>query len=525
MRSEELKRLRDDLPRNLIPVENTPMTRRRVLRLMGAGGLALTSSSLLAACGGGGGSVGSPTTTASGPPVAGATAAERAINGAKGLKLPAGTTTGILFPAGTRAQIEPAAVEWEEATGIKINLIEQAQAQQLQRISQEGVAKTGAWEIGVALPKMLADLVSSRAIEDLSGWIARYNPEIDSGDSPVVKPLADAVKIAGQTYAMPNDGDAVVAFGRADLIGDEQNMAAFEDEHGYPLAAPTTWKEYEDIARFLHNPDEGIFGAIELRDVFYGYTNFQCRWCSKALPFAFWFDDEMEPLVNSPEAIAAGEEYVGLKDVMHPDILRFGFAETYGGWAAGQAAIGIGWPSQIKTANVPDLSKIVGKQLNFRLPGSEVDGEINYRDYQSFGNSYTINAYAKNDKEAAYLFSQYLIDPEVSARLLLENGFFDPFRENHLTDPGVANLYTAEQMGADGPLALNMENMAPDIILKGSNQYTDALARNLSSAFAGDSSVEDALNATADTWNEITDQQGRDEQIEAWQNLKNAYPA
>ena len=165
----------------------------------------------------------------------------------------------------------------------------------------------------------------------------------------------------------------------------------------------------------MHNPDKGIYGALELRDVFYGYTNFQCRWCSKAAPFAFWFDDEMTPLVNSPEAIAAGEEYVGLKDVMHPDILRFGFAETYGGWASGKAALGLGWPSQIKTANVPELSKIVGKQLNFRLPGSEVDGQVNHRDYQSFGNSYTINKYAKNNKEAAYLFSQYLIDPDVSA--------------------------------------------------------------------------------------------------------------
>jgi multiple sugar transport system substrate-binding protein len=517
------KTLRDELPENLIPVDRS-MSRAHFLRIAGAGGLALTSVSYLAACGGDGGSA-AGTTTAAGPPVQGATAAERAINGAKALNLPTGTTSGILFPSGTRAQIEPAAKEWEEATGIKINLIEQAQAQQLQRVSQEGVAKTGAWEIGVVLPKMLADMVSSGSIEDLSGWIERYNPEIDSGDDAVIKPLADAVKIGGQTYAMPNDGDAVVSFGRADLINDPTNQAAFEDEHGYQLAAPKTWKEYEDIARFLHAPDKGIYGAIELRDVFYGYTNFQCRWCSKALPFAFWFDDEMEPLVNSPEAIAAGEEYVGLKDVMHPDILRFGFAETYGGWAAGRAALGLGWPSQIKTANVPELSKIVGKQLNFRLPGSDVDGQINYRDYQSFGNSYTINKYAKNNKEAAYLFSQYLIDPEVSARLLLENGFFDPFRKNHMTDTGVARLYTEEQMGAQGPLALNMDNMAPDIILKGSSQYTDALARNLSTAFAGQNSIEQALNATADAWNRITDQQGRDEQIEAWQNLKQAYPA
>ena len=51
----------------------------------------------------------------------------------------------------------PRRKQWQEKTGITVNLIEQAQAQQLQRVSQEGgAAKTGAWEIGVALPKMLA---------------------------------------------------------------------------------------------------------------------------------------------------------------------------------------------------------------------------------------------------------------------------------------------------------------------------------------------------------------------------------
>lgn len=522
MREDELNRLRDALPDNLIPVDRS-MTRNRFLRAVGVGGLSISAVSYLAACGGSEGDAVTAATTAA--RVEGATAAERAINGAKALKLPASSQIGILFPSGTRAQIEPAAKEWKEATGITVELIEQAQAQQLQRVSQEGVAKTGAWEIGVVLPKMMADLVAAGAIEDLTGWIQQYDPELESGDSPVLQPLVDAVQFGGQYYAMPTDGDAVVAFGRADLINDPKNQAAFEDKHGYPLGAPQTWKQYEEIARFLHNPGKGIYGAIELRDVFYGYTNFQCRWCSKALPFAYWFDNDMTPLVNSDEAMQAGEEYVGLKDVMHPDILRWGFTETYGGWAAGKAALGLGWPSQIKVANVPDLSKIVGKQLNFRLPGSEVDGEVNYKDYQSFGNSYTINKYAKNNKEAAYLFTQYLLDPDVSARLLTQNGFFDPYRENHLTDPEVARLYTEEQMGADGPLAQNMRDMAPDIILKGSSQYTDALARNLSSAFAGQKSVEQALNETAQAWDRITDQQGRDAQIEAWQNLKKAYPA
>ena len=125
---------------------------------------------------------------------------------------PTGTTTGILFPSGTRPRSAGrAGMEGEDGDHRQPDRAGASTAAPARR--QEGVAKTGAWEIGVALPKMLADLVSSGSVEDLSGWIERYNPEIDSGESQVIKPLADAVKINGAFSRCRTDGDAVVAFG------------------------------------------------------------------------------------------------------------------------------------------------------------------------------------------------------------------------------------------------------------------------------------------------------------------------
>lgn len=449
--------------------------------------------------------------------------AKRAVAGAKALKL-SNETTSILFPAGTRDQIEPAAKLWTKLTGIKISLIEQPQAQQLGRMQQEGVARTGDWAIGVIWPKMMADVVSAGSVVDLTAWIKKYNPQLSSGPQRVFEPLVAACKLNGLFYALPTDGDEVIAVCRTDLFNDPRNKAAFADKYGYKLAPPKTWKQYDDMAHFLHKRKPDVLGAVELRNVQYGYVQFQVRWCSKALPFAYWFKDDMTPLVNSPQALAAGEEYIQLRNAMNPNILTWSFPETYGAWAQGQAALSLSWPSLVKYANIPSLSKIVGKQTSFRLPGSLVKGKINYRDYQSAGNSYTVNTYWKGSKEAAYLFAQFLIDPILGSKLLTGSGYFDPYRYNHLTNPAVVKLYTKGQMGVDGPLAKNVKVMAPDIILKGSNQYTDTLARNLSAAYAGQTSIEKALDATADAWDKITDQQDRDKQIEAWKSLKKAYP-
>ena len=496
------------------------LSRRKFVQMLGAGGLTLSAGGLLAACGGGDSNT--ATNAAAGPPVRGATPAERAINGAKALKDKKPIT--VLFPSGARDQIEPAAIAWRKATGIEVKLVEQPQTDQLQRISQESVAKTGAWDIGVVLPKMVADLVSANAVENLSGYAERYDPEFEEGPNRIIPPLYSAVKFGGDIYAMPTDGDVVVAFARSDLLTDPRRKAAFEDEHGYELAAPTTWKQYEDIARFFHDPSNGVYGAVEIRDNTYGPVFFQCRWCSKADPYAYWFSDDMEPLVNSDEGLAAAEEYVRIGEVMHPDSLNWGFTETYAAWAAGRAAIGLGWPSQVKTANTPELSKIVGDQTSFVLPGSEIDGEVNQKNYQSFGNSYTINSYGEGNKEVAYAFTQYLMDPKIGTELLANSGFFDPYRVSHFTNPELVKQYSPGLMGGDGPLAKDMAVMAPDINLKGATQYGETLARGLSAAYAGQQPVKEAMDGVAQEWDRITDSQGRDEQIEAWGELKQIYP-
>lgn len=56
---------------------------------------------------------------------------------------------------------------------------------------------------------------------------------------------------------------------RADHINDPAKAKAFEDKFGYKLDVPKTWKEYYNLAKFMHDPSKGFYGNLEYRSPYY----------------------------------------------------------------------------------------------------------------------------------------------------------------------------------------------------------------------------------------------------------------
>jgi multiple sugar transport system substrate-binding protein len=70
--------------------------------------------------------------------------------------------------------------------------------------------------------------------------------------------VADA-QIDGTYVGMPAWANAEVLFYRTDLFEDSDEQADFEAEYGYPLAPPTTWEEFTDVAQFFTR--DGLYGT------------------------------------------------------------------------------------------------------------------------------------------------------------------------------------------------------------------------------------------------------------------------
>jgi maltose-binding protein MalE len=58
---------------------------------------------------------------------------------------------------------------------------------------------------------------------------------------------------------MPAWTNAEIILYRKDLFEDAKNMADFKAKYGYDLAAPTTWKQYQDISEFFTR--DGMYGT------------------------------------------------------------------------------------------------------------------------------------------------------------------------------------------------------------------------------------------------------------------------
>ena len=123
------------------------------------------------------------------------------------------------------------------------------------------------------------------------------------------------------------------------------------------------------------------------------------------------------------------------------------------------------------------------------------------------------------NKEAAYLFMQWLTSPSISLqRVMLPYALRDPYRLSHYASeeyrgrwPNAGAYLDTLMAAADGALI--------DIVMPGSAEYQTAIDQMVTSAQSG-TSVEEALATGDAAFNEITDRIGRETQTAAYKDFK-----
>jgi len=453
------------------------------------------------------------------------TPAERALVGLSSLMekgvIKPGQTFKIMIHSGQRNQLAPAVEELSKLTGLNIQLVVIGNEPDIYvKVMNEAVVRTGEYDIFLTFCNWIGDMAEAGVIVPLDEWIAKYDPEIDHGPNRYVSPLDKfTTQYGGHYYALGMDNDALVLFYRKDLMEDPSEQAAFEARYGRPLKLPETWEEFDLITEFFDRPEQGMRGAHLYAERVFAYTSWAPRFIAKG---GIYFDPyTMDPMINSPEGVAALEEIISLvRNHMFPEAYTADWSAAYTLFPEGKVFWTIAWASLGHWASDPETSKIAGKVGFAQLPGEYHDGVLYRATPHVVGWSFSICRYGKAP-EAAYLIAQYLNDPTVSAAAITRTGTLDPFRLNHFQDEKLLAAYGPEL----GPvLMLNAEQSFPDISLRGANEYLDVLNLNLQAAVAGQISAKEALDRVAIAWQEITDRLGRGRQIEAWQQEIKRYP-
>lgn len=214
---------------------------------------------------------------------------------------------------------------------------------------------------------------------------------------------------SGALYGVPFGAETSILAYRKDI---------FEDQG---IAVPAT---YDDLTAAMTKLNDAGIPALTSR----GKTGHQVTagWLLHLAPLGGKiFDDEWNPVVNSPEAVKAAEFMRHVAETGPIGIETFGFGEAAAAFLQGDAAMHL------------DTLKIAAMSRNPSL--STIDGKVGYALHptgtrcgsETGGFAMGIPANAPN-KEAAFLFIQYMTSKAGDQRMVELGG--DPVRISTLTN-------------------------------------------------------------------------------------------
>lgn len=309
--------------------------------------------------------------------------------------------------------LQQVANEYEEETGIAVNIVQEPWGSYYDRVLAEWSAQGDSFDMVVGDSQWIGQAVTEGHYVDMTEFL------VGEGIAETVTPATltyygEYPTGSGSYFAYPTQGDAAGLAYRQDLFEDPEEMAAFEETYGYPLAVPETWAQLRDIAEFFHRPEEGLYGIGVYTQVDYdaitmGFENIFFSYGAE------WGDEDYNVLgvVNSPEAVAALELYRDLYNFAPPGTNNAFFAEMNDLFITGQAAMIMNYFAFLPALDNPEINPYAETTGYASMPAGP-DGD---RFAALGGQGVSINSYISDArKEASYDFIRWFAQEEVQAR-------------------------------------------------------------------------------------------------------------
>lgn len=332
------------------------------------------------------------------------------------------------------------------------------------------------------------------------------------------------MKYDGHDYGMIYDGDVHLLFYRKDIF--EKYNEEYKEKFGVELKAPSTWEEYDQIAKFLTRDFDGdgkidLYGTAILNGEGMRYIWFVERFLSMG---GAYFDTNMKPLIDSEVGVQALTDLVQLaKNKAIPEAM-LDWTDLNNAFLQGKAAMIVQWSDTARFSYDKEAwqSQVAGKvdwaELPRGLPDAPHGGSF-------LGRVLAISKESQNP-EKAWQIIEYVTSKSVSEQAI--NSYktgTEPYREGHFIAKGKGPFASkAENQHFLNTSYDSFKNTNIDLIIPGSWDYMQSLDRNVGLALIGRMTPEEALQKTADEWRMITNKYGVETQkkyYEDWlQRLK-----
>lgn len=416
-----------------------------------------------------------------------------------------------------------------------INVLEIPFGSLYEKLNTAFATNTGAYDIAIYPSNWLSEFIQGDYIISLDNYVS----DKENWDT-LISAYYDMQLFEDSIYAIPLDGDSIILYYRKDAFENPEYKADFEKEYGYELAPPKTWTEYIEIAKFFNGWDwdgdgETDYGTIEAmapKDV--GANIFLTHAITYAAHpdypgYAFFNPETMEPMVKNEAYERALNEYKEILDLGPPNMINYGGGEQRAAFPAGEAAMAIDWHDTGIMAQNPENS-VIKENVGYALvPGTyecwnpetnqwDKFDEVQYAPYLAFsGWTSSITSTCSNPKVAAE-FLCFMDNDENSLKAVTTDGTArNPYRIEHLTDPKAweeseLSFYKPQEYLDTILESYTHPNIQLDLRIPKAGSYLDSLDLAVSQALSDSISIKDALGQAYDSWNEITQSQGLENQ-------------
>lgn len=318
--------------------QSTEPTRRSPFSLR-TFALAVVAALVVSACGAGGTDQG------------GSTDDGTTDDGTTGAVADDGDALSVLVEGGGRLELEPIAAAWTEETGTEVNFLELPYGGLYDRLSSEFASGNTSFDVAALDAIWLTTF--AEGVEPLNDLFT------DDVRADLFDALVDEAQVDGQFVGMPVWTNAEILMYRTDLFEDQDEQQAFEAEYGYPLAPPTTWQEFTDVAAFFTRDTDGdgendlygtdVKGAVET------------EWLAHVLQAGaegVVLDGEGNVIVDDQAHLEALEFYVSLLESSPPGAAQVDWAAAQNLFNQGETAMTRFWAHAYR--QVPEDAAVAG---------------------------------------------------------------------------------------------------------------------------------------------------------------------
>ena len=425
---------------------------------------------------------------------------------------------------------------WEAYTGATIKWIDLAQADYNPRLQQSIATQTVDFDIIEMGAPFEGDTAGRGLLNEMPKWVE----EVIDADDLVSYLKAPVGSWDGKNYRITIDGDCHTFAYRTDYFG-EGSLT------GKPV--PKTWQEVNAVSKELVGKEDPLTGlpAHGYLDPlkgwggfgFYFIENRAAAYAKHPADPAWLFDaDTMKPRVNNPAWVQAIQDVMDLieiegaypADQINADPGTTAFQQ----FLAGTGSMLMWWGDVGSSARTSDGS-VVGDVVGFGInPGSDrvynsqagawenTYNEAPNMAYIGWG-VYVTNRVEGDDKKrkAAWSAAAHLGGRDLSLWTAAYPSGFQPYRNSHFEyseweAAGYDVDYIADYLGSNAD-SYNHPNAAIEPRIPGIFQYYSVAEDELAKGYAGQyGSAQETADAIAAAWENITDQIGREQQIELY---------